>query len=235
MKIDTWSDIACPFCYIGIAQLNRALGSFAHKDKVELVHRSFLLDPEAPDSTDQSQMQVLADKKGMPIEQVEAMFKQTEATARQNDLEINFRKVIPVSTRLGHGLIHFAATKNKADQAVTALFEAYFRDGKNVADKTTLVDIAVSIGLDSDETKSALESAQLQDEVNSDIAQAAQLGIRGVPFFLINDKYALSGAQGEATFSEVLQKVWHETNPITQLGNAQAPLCVDGLCLPNPK
>lgn len=229
MKVDIWSDIVCPFCYIGDTQFKKALSSFTHAKDVEVVYHSFELTPDAPKQPEHSAAEYLAAKKGMPIETMRQMQQQLSETASSQGLTMNMDKIQIVNTFDGHRLIHYAASKGAQHQAVEALHKAYFTDSVNVADKNELLAVAKQIGLNEDETVQVLESNDYANEVNADINKAKALGIQGVPFFVVNEKYGVSGAQGVEVFSDILQKAWHEANPLTMVGG-DGSVCKDGVC-----
>lgn len=212
MKIDIWSDIGCPFCYLGTTQLNQALEDFEHKHKVEVIHHSFQLDPNAPRQTDERVVEMLAKKRGIPVEQAEAMNQQVAQAFEGMDLVMNYKDAMPVNTFDAHRLVHYAASQGKQEAVLPRLFKAYFTDGKNTADVETLVTLAGEAGLDAEQVRAMLASDQYAAEVQADISRAAQLGIHGVPFFIFEDKYAVSGAQGTEAFRQALQQVWAELN-----------------------
>ncbi len=212
MKIDIWSDIGCPFCYLGTTQLNQALEDFEHKHKVEVIHHSFQLDPNAPRQTDERVVEMLAKKRGIPVEQAEAMNQQVAQAFEGMGLVMNYKDAMPVNTFDAHRLVHYAASQGKQEAVLPRLFKAYFTDGKNTADVETLVTLAGEAGLDAEQVRAMLASDQYATEVQADISRAAQLGIHGVPFFIFEDKYAVSGAQGTEAFRQALQQVWAELN-----------------------
>lgn len=212
MKIDIWSDIGCPFCYLGSTQLNQALATFAHKDSVHVIHHSFQLDPNAPHETDLTLNEMLANKKGFSVEQAHSMNARVAGMFETVGLTMNYQQAVPVNTLNAHRLAHFAAHQGKQEQMLTRLFKAYFTDGKNTADIDTLVELASEIGLETGATRAMLESDQYTAEVQADIRQAAEFGIQGVPFFIFEDKYAVSGAQGAEAFSQALDQIWHKSH-----------------------
>ncbi len=230
MKINIWSDIACPFCYIGTEQLNKALDAFAYKDKVEVIHRSFQLRPDWPRTATHRMDDELAKNYGIPLEQAQAMNAQVADRAAAEGITLNMDKVVPVNTFDGHRLIHLAAKHGKQAEAVRCLFAAFFTQGENVADLDALVQIGKEIGLDEALVRESLTSGAYSDAVREDIAAAKALGIQGVPFFVIDDTYGISGAQGTKVFSETLQKVWQEKNPLTIIGDSTAAVCDDTGC-----
>lgn len=213
MKIDIWSDIACPFCYAGTTQLNQALAGFAHKDQVEIVHHSFQLDPNAPFVAEQSINAMLAAKRGISEDQADHMNQQVAEMFAGLGLEMNHHAAKLVNTLHGHRLVHFAASQGKQAAMLARLFKAYFTDGLSVADSETLVQLASEVGLDAQAARAALESDAYSAEVQADLGQAAQYGIQGVPFFIFDSKYAVSGAQGTQAFSQALDQIWQELHP----------------------
>lgn len=232
MKIDIWSDVVCPFCCIGATQLEKALNTFAHKDSVEVVHHSYQLMPDAPTSSEKSIHEVLAKKLGAPVAQAKAMNEQVSQRAADEGLTYDMDAVVPVSSFDAHRLIHFATVHGKQDEAMQRLFAAYFTNGESIADHDVLLSIAEEIDLDTAASKALIESDDYADAVRKDIADAASKGITGVPFFIVDDTYAISGAQGVETFSQALQQIWHETHPLKTIGKTNADTCVDGVCAP---
>lgn len=210
MKIDIWSDIACPFCYAGTTQLNQALANFEHKDQVQIVHHSFQLDPSSPFEPQQSINAMLAAKRGISEDQADQMNQQVGQMFAGLGLSMNHHDAKLVNTLHGHRLAHFAAAHGKQAAMLARLFKAYFTDGLNTADTETLVQLAGEVGLDPGAARAALESDAYTAEVQADINQAAQYGIQGVPFFIFDNKYAISGAQGAEAFGQALDQIWQE-------------------------
>ncbi|MBW4084071.1 DsbA family oxidoreductase [Paenibacillus sp. S150] len=238
MRIDIWSDYACPFCYIGKRRLEHALSQFEGRDKVEVVFRSFQLDPNAPVQATRDIYDMLAAKFGMTREKAIATNAQLAEQARGAGLEFNFDTVKPTNTFDSHRLSHYAAAKGKAAEMSERLLRAYFTDGLSLGDRRQLASLAAEAGLDEAEAAAMLETDAYAEEVNGDIAQGERLNITGVPFFVFNNKYAVSGAQPGPVFSEVLDTVWAEENntPVLQaVGKpgskaADAEGCDDGSC-----
>lgn len=229
MKIDIWTDVVCPFCYIGNTQFNKALETFAHKDQVEVVHHSFQLMPDAPKKSDMKSHEYLA--KGMPVEDAKLMNAQVAASGKKEGLDMRMEDTKILSSFDSHRLIHYAAAQGKQHQAVIALFEAYFTDTVSIADTDELIKIAKKLGLDEKETRKILESDKYADDVQSDVKRAAELGIQGVPFFVIDDKYGISGAQGVENYQSALQKAWHEKSPLQMVGSDDSSnTCTDATC-----
>ncbi|SIN70083.1 DsbA family oxidoreductase [Chitinophaga niabensis] len=229
MKIDIWSDVACPFCYIGKRHLEAALEQFPHKNEVEVTWHNFELDPNASRDNKEDQYTLLARKYGMSREQAIENTDRVAASGEKAGLAFEFDKVIPTNTFDAHRLIQFAAQHGKQDEMEERLFSAYFMEGKHISNKETLLAIAKDLGLDATEV---LNSDAYTKEVRKDEADAQSLGIRGVPFFVFDMKYAVSGAQPVDAFTQTLQKVWEETHPPVELIRTgdKGETCEDGSC-----
>ncbi|WCM41817.1 DsbA family oxidoreductase [Flavobacterium sp. CBA20B-1] len=213
MKVQIWSDIMCPFCYIGKKNFEAALEKLPFKDQVEVEWKSYQLDPELNETSGSKTInEYLAERKRMPIAQIEQMQMRIKDMGKQVGIGFNIENAIVANTFPAHKLIHFAAKSNKANEAEELLFHAYFIDGKNVADHEVLVNIAEELGLDTDQAQYVLNSDTLDYEVKQDILEARNIGVSGVPFFVLNDKYALSGAQPIDLFVEALTQTYNETN-----------------------
>jgi len=221
MKVEIWSDVACPWCYIGKRRFESALASFEHRDQVEIIWRSYQLDPSAPKTSDTLVNEVLAKKYGITVERAKAMNTQLAELGAQEGLEYHFEKTRYGNTFDAHRLIHLAAIHNLQDAAKERLLQAYFVDGASVGDSETLVKLASEIGLDPEEARAVLNSDAYADEVKADIQRARLLGIQGVPFFAIDETYGVSGAQPTEVFSEVLTKAWVESHPLVKIGNVK--------------
>lgn len=211
MKVEIWSDIMCPFCYIGKRHFEEALKQFPDADKIEVEWHSFQLDPGLPKpASDLNVYEYLAQRKGISVEQSKAMHKNVVQMAEAAGLTYNFDKTVVANSFDAHRLIQFAKTKNLGDEAEERLFKAYFTEGKDMCDTSTLLQLAKDIGLDETETKEVLNSNAYAAEVKNDIEEASRIGVRGVPFFVFDRKYAVSGAQPGAAFVNVLQKSFSE-------------------------
>ncbi len=186
MKIEIWSDIMCPFCYIGKRKFEMALEQFEHRDNVEIVWKSYQLMPELKTDLNKSVNQLLVETKGLSMEQVVAMNAQVTQMAKQVGLEYHLDKSIPSNTLYAHCFTHFAKTKGKQNEAEERLFKAYFTESKNVDDVAVLLELGKEIGLNTEELKTALENGIFVDAVRKDIAEAQQIGVRGVPFFVFD-------------------------------------------------
>jgi len=213
MKIEIWSDIMCPFCYIGKRHFEAALKEFPHADSLQIEWKSFQLDPTIPKMEERVDVyQYLADKKGMSLEQSKSLHQNVIQMAKNAGLDYNFDIAVVGNSKDAHRLIQFAKTKGLGDQAEEALFKAYFTDGKNMADMKDLIEIGTSIGLDSVELTSILESDAFAYEMMQDIQEAQNIGVQGVPFFVFDRKYAVSGAQPVEAFLQTLEKSFAEAN-----------------------
>lgn len=235
MLVEIWSDIMCPFCYIGKHQFEKAFQKLPFKEEVEVIYKSYQLNPAYYHIAGDSTYGFLSRSKGISEEQAKEMTANVVAMGKASGLDINFDTNIPANTFKAHELIHFAATHNKAKETTERLFVAHFVQGLNIEDLSVLVQLATELGLPADETKEALNSDRYARAVRQDIQEAAQLGIRGVPFFLFDRKYALSGAQGTEAFEEVLTKSfeeWKANKPeITFLNKDNtAPNCAEDGC-----
>ena len=235
MKVDIWSDIRCPFCYIGKRRFEEALSRFDHKDEVEVTWHSFELDPSMKTQADKNPLEYLAEIKGQTLQWSEQMHDQLTGTAAQAGLTFNFEKCVVANSFDAHRLIQFAKTKGMGDQAKERLLKAYFTDGANIDDRTTLLQLGTEIGLDKEETNHVLQTDAFTENVRSDEATAQRLGIRGVPFFVLDQKYSVSGAQMPETFLDALEQAWKEkeqieaVNPVNKEQDGDA--CgIDGNC-----
>ncbi len=234
MKIEIWSDVVCPFCYIGKRKFETALEQFADKDNIEVIWKSYQLMPDMVTDPNKKVYQLVSEKHGVPLEQSKTMHAQMELNAKAVGLEYNFDKAIPANTFKAHQLIQFAKANGKHEEAEEVLFRSYFTEGKNIDDLNTLLEIGSSIGLDKAALKTALENGDYVSHVKADISEAQQVGVRGVPFFVLNRKHAVSGAQEPAAFLETIQKAfteWRKDNPATKLEIIEGKACTpDGEC-----
>ena len=231
MKVEIWSDYQCPFCYIGKRRFEDALSQFEHKSQVEVEFRSFELNPEAERDINMSQNEMLAKKYGMSQAQVEANSQNMTQQAAELGLDYHLDKVILTNSFDAHRLMHFAETKGKGKEMNERLFKAYFTEGKHIGDHATLADLAKEVGLDKPEVESMLAGTSFTAEVRGNEQEGSLLGITGVPFFVINRKYGISGAQPPEAFLDTLKKVWAEENPLQMVNDpATGDACTDGSC-----
>ncbi|GIN73891.1 DSBA oxidoreductase [Bacillus sp. J14TS2] len=241
MKIEVWSDFVCPFCYIGKRRLEQALEQFPHQDEVEVEFHSFELDPTTAKDQEKTIHESLATKYGVSVDEAKKMNEGVAEQAKSVGLNFHFDTMVPTNTFDAHRLAHFAKTKAKDKEITERLLHGYFSEGKRLSDYEVLADLAVEVGLDRNEVLQVLQNeTAYADEVRYDENTAQQIGVRGVPFFVVNQKYAISGAQPMETFVGALEKVWQEekSTPILQdlSGDADDAACVDGNCaVPNDK
>ncbi|XHR95779.1 DsbA family protein [Mucilaginibacter sp. UC70_90] len=234
MKVEIWSDVMCPFCYIGKRRFEEALTGFEDKEQIEIEWKSFQLNPDLKTNPNISINQYLADIKGWTLDHAEQMNDHVTQMAAQAGLTYNFSKSVVANSFNAHRLAHLAKKHGLGDAAEEALFRAYFTEGRNIDDTETLIEMGKSIGLNTEEIKQTLESDTYADEVKHDIAEAQYLGVRGVPFFVMNRKYAVSGAQEVAVFKDTLTKAftgWQEENPKPAFDTIEGESCsLDGDC-----
>lgn len=212
LPVQVWSDIACPWCYIGKRRLEAALAGFAHADQVEVTWRSFELDPHAErDQGDVRQVERLARKYRTTPAQAQAMIDRVATTAAGDGLTMNFDRVRSTNTFDGHRLLHFARAAGQGGAMKERLMKAYFTDGEMVGDRETLARLAGEVGLDRDQAAAVLATDRFAAEVREDEELARDLGISGVPFFVIGSRIGVSGAQPAEVLRGALEKGWTET------------------------
>lgn len=215
MKIDIWSDIVCPFCYIGKRRLEAALEGFEHRDEIEIVWHSFELDPNAPVGSGESTIDHVATKYGMTIEQARQNSAALADQAATVGLTFNYEDAVSANTFDAHRLVHLGAATSPqaADDLEERLMRTFFTQGLAIDDHDVLRGIAREVGLDTGEVDALLASDRFADEVRADEQAARGLGISGVPFFVFAEKYAISGAQPLEVFEQALNTAWVETRP----------------------
>ena len=212
MRVDIWSDVVCPWCYIGKRRFEAALARFPHRDQVEVVWRSFELDPSAPPSTETHGPYVghLAAKYGVSEQHAQSMIDNVTQVAATEGLEFRFDLARRGSTFDAHRLLHLGFSNGVQNDLKERLDDATFTKGLSVSDHTQLTAVAVEIGLDEIEVKEALSSARFADAVRADETQARAYGISAVPFFVVDGRYGVAGAQPPEMFLEVLDQAWQE-------------------------
>lgn len=206
VEIEIWSDVMCPFCYIGKRKFETALEKFENKNKVKVVWKSYLLDPALVSDSSKSIHQHLANSKGWTLDYAKEMSDYVSAMAKEEGLDYHMDRVKVANTFDAHRLIQMAKQKNKGDEMEEALFRAYFTEGKNLADPEVLKAIALGVGIKTEETEAMLKSKAFAKEVLEDLKAAEDIGVSGVPFFVFNRKFAVSGAQPSETFLNSLKK-----------------------------
>jgi predicted DsbA family dithiol-disulfide isomerase len=232
MHIEAWSDIACPFCYIGKRHLEIALADFKHKNEVTLEWKSFELQPDADQNPDGSLRldAMLAAKLGVSEKEASTMNQRVVAMAKEAGLEYHLDTVIPTNTFTAHRFLHLAKQHGLQDKAKERLMAAYFTEGKHVGSTQTLAELMLEVGLELPEIEEVLAGEDYGYNVRTDEQEARSLGISGVPFFVFDRKLAISGAQPVELFKEVLEKTWAEAHPLTVVGGDDSVVCEDDSC-----
>jgi len=210
MLIEIWSDVMCPFCYLGKRRFERALTEFDGRDEVEVVWKSFQLNPSIPPGAVMSSHEYLSTAKGIDPTMAQQMNARVAEAGRLEGIMYRFDQVLVVNTFDAHRTLHFAKAHGKQNEMEERLFAAHFTEGRNVADRETLAGLAQDVGLDPKALLSALNAGEFADDVRRDIDEARQLGINGVPFFVFDGKYAVSGAQDPSVFLSALRRVAQE-------------------------
>jgi len=210
MTVEIWSDVVCPFCYIGKREFESALERFPHKNEVEVVWKSFELDPSAPERSEHDMYGMLVAKYGGTREDAAARVESVVQRAKSVGLEYRMDKAVIGNSFQAHRLIQFAKTKGKGAEAEERLFKAYFMEGAQLSDRSTLVGLAKEIGFEAAEVEAVLKSDAYTDEVRADEREAQQLGVQGVPFFVLDRKHGVSGAQSSDHFLGALEQAWKE-------------------------
>ncbi|TRZ41298.1 DsbA family oxidoreductase [Robertkochia solimangrovi] len=218
MKIEIWSDVVCPWCYIGKRRFEKALDTFEDKDKVTVIWKSFQLDPNTKTDPETFTLGHLAQKYGVTEQEAKQMMDNVSSAAAEEGLDYNLDKTTVTNTFRAHQLIHFAAAHGKQEEAKEKLLHAYFIETKNLDDTSTLLEIGREIGLDPQKLVDALTSEKYSHEVRNDQLTAGKLGIKSVPFFVFDRKYGVSGAQSPEVFLQSLQtsfKEWEDQHKQT--------------------
>jgi predicted DsbA family dithiol-disulfide isomerase len=208
MKVEIWSDVVCPFCYIGKREFERALAQFEHRDSVEVVWRSFELDPDAPARSEHDMYGMLVSKYGGTREDAKARVQGVVDRARTVGLEYAMDKAVIGSSFDAHRLLQYAKTVGKGDAMKERLLKAYFTEGAHLADLPTLIRLASEVGLDGAAVADMLTTTAFTDAVRQDEVEARQLGVRGVPFFALDRRFGVSGAQQSDAFLGALRQAW---------------------------
>jgi len=211
MQVDLWSDVVCPWCYLGKRRFERALEAFEHRDQVQVAYRSFQLDASKPRGETSNRRQMLMAKYHLTEERVEEMDEQMEATAAADGLEYHLTDTgLTGNTFDAHQVVHLARTRGLDKAMLDRLYRAYFTEQLSVFDHDSLVALATEAGLDAHETRDALVKNLYAEAVTADVDEAGFYGATGVPFFVIGGRYGVSGAQPTDLFSKVLAKAWTE-------------------------
>ncbi|MFD5450459.1 DsbA family oxidoreductase [Streptomyces sp. NPDC003470] len=237
MRVEIWSDIACPWCYVGKARFEKALAAFEHRDGVEVVHRSFELDPGRAKDDVQPVLTMLTAKYGMSEEQARAGEDNLGAQAAAEGLDYRTRGRDHGSTFDMHRLLHLAKAEGRQEALLDAFYRGNFAEERSVFDDDErLVDLAVGAGLEADAVREVLaDPTAYAEEVRADEREAARFGATGVPFFVLDRAYGVSGAQPVEVFAQALTQAWGERAPLKPVdgGDAAAQACgPDGCAVP---
>lgn len=216
MQVEIFSDVVCPWCYLGKRRFERALAGFEHGDEVTVVHRSFQLDPSAPDGPGEPTVDMLSSKYGMTVAQAEQMQRQMEQRAAADGLEYHLDGQLSGNTHRAHRLLHLARERGRQDELLERLFAAYFTERRTVFDDDALADLCVEAGLDRAEAARVLATDAYAADVERDLSDARALGITGVPFFVIDRRYGVSGAQPVEVLGNALRQAWQAAQPAAE-------------------
>ena len=212
MRVDIWSDIVCPWCYIGTRRFERGLDGFAHRDEVEIVHRSFQLNPAMPRGSGRNHRDHLMSKYGMSERQADAAQVRMERTAAEEGLEFHLVGGVTGNTFDAHRLLHLARERGLQDAAIERFYRGHFTEQRSIFDAESLVALGAEAGLDADEATGVLAGDAYADAVAADLRDARGHGVTGVPYYLFDGRYAVSGAQPAELFTEALGRAWSDTS-----------------------
>lgn len=231
MDVEIWSDIMCPFCYIGKRKFEHALSQFEHKDQINIVWKSFQLNPDMQTEPGKNINQYLAEIKGWSLDEAKRMNDRVTAMAQEVGLTYDFDKAVVANSFDAHRLIQLAKKSGLGDAIEERLFKAYFTEGRDTSDHATLVELGSEVGLEATTIQQILSSNEFAEAVKRDVYEAQQVGARGVPFFVLNRRYAVSGAQQPETFLGALNTAWADwtkANPVFSQVTADGPTCTPG-------
>ncbi|MDI6453515.1 DsbA family oxidoreductase [Peloplasma aerotolerans] len=220
MKIEIWSDFACPFCYIGKKRFDQALSEFKHKNQVEVIYKAYQLNPDAPKVMKKNAYETFAEGHGTTVEQAKQRFEMFTQNAKTVGLTYNYEIIQMTNTFDAHRLAKWANQFGLEDVLTNRLMKAYFTDGLNIANHQSLTNLSKEVGLDEKEALKILATNQYHDQVIAEQQESRQLGVQGVPFFVLNRKYGISGAQQKEYFAQALDQIWQEENPLKVLNEA---------------
>ncbi|MGF1635561.1 MAG: DsbA family protein [Cyclobacteriaceae bacterium] len=234
MKVEIWSDVMCPFCYIGKRRFEKALAKFEHNHQVEIIWKSFLLMPDLKTDPSKNVVEFLAKTKGWTLDYARNAHEYVTNMAKEEDLHYNFERAVVANSFNAHRLLHLAKRHAKGHILKESLLKAYFIEGKNIDERETLISMGKNVGLPTEDMHTMFESDLFADEVRKDLYEARQVGVTGVPFFLFDGKYAVSGAQSVDVFISALRKIYEEqeaTEQTTAINpNENAACTTDGDC-----
>ena len=206
MKVEMWMDFVCPYCYLGKAKFAKALENFSNKENVEIIYKSFELNPDASKLFTGTMSELLSKEYGMTMEEIQENNEKLTAEAKELGLIYNLEKAMPVNTSYAHRLLQYSKEIGKDDELVSVIFKAYFTYNKNISDIDTLVEISKEAGVEEEIVREILNSDKYIDRVHEDEKESEDIGVDVVPFFLINKKYTVAGDQSTETIREALEK-----------------------------
>lgn len=210
MTVEIWSDVVCPFCYIGKRKFENALAQFANRDDIQVVWKSYQLNPNQKTDASKNAIQSLSESKGISLQEARSMSEYVTEMAKTVGLTYNFEKTVTVNTRNSHRFTHLAKTFGKQNEAEELLFDAYFVKGKNIDDLAVLQELGKSLNINPERVAEMYNSTEFDEQVEKDIYESRQIGVQGVPFFVFNNKYGVSGAQDSEVFLKTMQKAYAE-------------------------
>jgi predicted DsbA family dithiol-disulfide isomerase len=228
MQVEVWSDVVCPWCYIGKRKLETALSRFPHADQVEVIWRSFQLDPGIPEGHTEATLPALAAKYGRSVAEMAQLQQRVEEAAAGEGLEYHLADGVSGNTLLAHQLVHLAAERGLGGAMEERLMRAYFTEQRSVFDVESLVPLAVEVGLDGAQARAALTDRRYLGAVHEDIDTARALGATGVPFFVVDRTYGAAGAQPAEVLLQLLERAWSDSHPLVTVPAAEG--CEDGSC-----
>jgi predicted DsbA family dithiol-disulfide isomerase len=212
MKVEIWTDVVCPWCYVGKRRFEKALANFDHRDDIEIVHRSFQLNPAAPMGKTSPRRDSLMAKYGLSEQQVDAMNARMEQTAAEEGLHYDLAGGVTGNTFDAHRLLHLGLDRGRQDEVIERLYRAYFTEKRSIFDHDSLTELAADAGFDRDEVRQMLAGNDYAAAVERDVDEARRLGATGVPFFVIDRRYGISGAQPPHVFSQALGRAWADAH-----------------------
>src|SRR4051812_39267501 len=220
MQIEVWSDVVCPWCYIGKRRLETALEQFPHADQVEVLWRSFQLEPAVPEGTTFPILPAAAEKHGRSVEEMRPLQEHVEQLAAEEGLQYDLANGVRGNTLLAHELLHLAAEHQLGGEMKEGLLDAYFEEGRSVFPVDGLAPLAVEVGLDESEVREVLADRRYVAAVGQDAATAQALGATGVPFFVVDRRYAAAGAQPAELLLQILERAWADAHPLITVPDA---------------
>ena len=206
MKVEMWMDFVCPYCYLGKAKFAKALENFSDKENIEIIYKSFELDPNASKVYHGSMSELLSKEYGMSMEEIQENNERLTAEAKVLGLVYNLEKTIPVNTLYAHKLLQYSKEIGKDAELVSMIFKAYFTDGKNISDIDTLTEISKEVGLEEEVVREILNSDKYTNRVKEEEKESQDIGVDVVPFFLINKRHVVAGEQSAETIRKALEK-----------------------------